>query len=391
MHTGKSGGSFDGFFGRIMRRVLQLRTSQSQPGNESQLAGVKGEIKIGSPAPKIRFREPQIEMAHGAGGKASRRLVEGLFAPLLFGASTEPLADAAHLKINGARMAVTTDSFVVKPLVFPGGSIGELAINGTVNDLAVSGARPEAIVVTFILESGLPTEILQREIQAMADAAQYAGVRIAGGDTKVVEHGKADSMYITTTGIGRLLSGVEISPRSVRPGDKVLLSGPIGDHGITILLPRGDLDIEAELHSDTRSVFPLVQGLVNAAGSGVRWMRDPTRGGVATSLNELARDCGLGVVLFEDNLPVHDAVRGACELLGLDPLHIANEGQFLAIVSSGLAEAALQDLRAMPGGEEAEMIGEVREQPESCVLVTTLYGGSRIVDMLVGDPLPRIC
>src|ERR1700760_3118535 len=202
MHTGKSGGSFDGFFGRIMRRVLQLRTSQGQPGNESQLAGVKGEIKLGIAFPKIRFREPQIEMAHGAGGKASRRLVEGLFAPLLFGVSTEPLADAAHLKINGARMAVTTDSFVVKPLVFPGGSIGELAINGTVNDLAVSGAKPEAIVVTFILEAGLRTEILEAEVRAMADAAQRAGVAVVGGDTKVVEHGKADSMYISTTGVG---------------------------------------------------------------------------------------------------------------------------------------------------------------------------------------------
>src|ERR1700749_4466619 len=182
MHTGKSGVTFDGFFGRIMRRVLQLRTSQSQPGNESQLAGVKGEIKIGTPAPKIRCGEHQIEMAHGAGGKASRRLVEGLFAPLLFGASTEPLADAAHLKINGARMAVTTDSFVVKPLVFPGGSIGELAINGTINDLAVSGARPEAIVVSFILEAGLPTPVLEAEVRAMSKAAEVAGVSVVGGD-----------------------------------------------------------------------------------------------------------------------------------------------------------------------------------------------------------------
>jgi len=350
---------------------------------------VKGEIKLGSAPPKIRFREPQIEMAHGAGGKASRRLVEGLFAPLLFGASTEPLADAAHLKINGTRMAVTTDSFVVKPLVFPGGSIGELAINGTVNDLAVSGAKPEAIVVTFILESGLPTDVLQHEVQAMADAAQYAGVRIAGGDTKVVEHGKADCMYITTTGLGAPLPGVEINPQSLRPGDKVLLSGP--DHGITILLARGDLDMEGDLESDTRSVFPLVEAVIAAAGAGMRWMRDPTRGGVATSLNELARDCGLGVVLFEDNLPVHDAVRGACELLGLDPLHIANEGQFLAIVAPDLADAALSALHSMPGGAEARIIGEVREQPAGSVLVTTRYGGSRIVDMLVGDPLPRIC
>ncbi len=252
---------------------------------------------MATPAPKIRFREPQIEMAHGAGGKASRRLIEGLFAPILFGSSAGPLGDAAHIQINGTQIAITTDSFVVKPLRFPGGSIGELAINGTVNDLAVSGAKAEAVVVTYVLEAGLPTHILEAEVRAMADAAEKAGVTIAGGDTKVVEHGKADRMYITTTGIGRLLPGVEISPQSVQPGDKVLLSGPIGDHGITILLARGDLDLEADLSSDTRSVLPLVQALVCEAGAGVRWMRDPTRGGVATSLNELARDCGHGIVL----------------------------------------------------------------------------------------------
>jgi hydrogenase expression/formation protein HypE len=374
-----------------MRRLLQLRTSEGQSGDEYRLAGVTTEVKLANPAPRIRFREPQIEMAHGAGGKASRRLVEGLFAPYFFSASPGPLTDAAHLSINGARVAVTTDSFVVKPLVFPGGSIGELAVNGTVNDLAVSGAKAESIVVTFILEAGLRTEILQAEIQAMANAANEAGVRIAGGDTKVVEHGKADSMYITTTGLGAPLDGVRIDPRSVRHGDKVLLSGPIGDHGITILLARGELDMEGDLESDTRSVFPLVEATVNAAGPGIRWMRDPTRGGVATSLNELARDCGMGVVLFEDCIPMHDAVRGACELLGLDPLHIANEGQFLAIVAPELADCALEALRGEPGGGEARIIGEIREQPAGAVLVTTRYGGSRIVDMLVGDPLPRIC
>ena len=342
-------------------------------------------------APKIRFREPQIEMAHGAGGKASRRLVEGLFAPLLFGTSQGPLGDAAHIQINGTRIAMTTDSFVVSPLRFPGGSIGELAINGTVNDLAVSGAKAEAIVVTYVLEAGLATEVLEAEVRAMAQAADRAGVIIAGGDTKVVEHGKADRMYITTTGIGRLLPGVAISPLSVRPGDKVLLSGPIGDHGITIVLARGELDLEADLRSDTRCVLPLVQGLVREAGTGIRWMRDPTRGGVATSLNELARDCGHGIVLFEEKIPVRDSVRGACELLGLDPLHIANEGQFLAIISADRAESALNALRAIPGGEESVLIGEVREQPAGMVSVTTLYGGNRLVDMLVGDPLPRIC
>jgi len=340
---------------------------------------------------KIRFHEPQIEMAHGAGGKASRRLIEGLFVPLLCESSTGILGDAAHIQLDGVRVGITTDSFVVKPLSFPGGSIGELAINGTVNDLAVSGVKAEAIVVTYILEAGLPTEILEAEVRAMAKAAKKAGVIIAGGDTKVVEHGKADGMYISTAGIGRTIPGVTIDPASVRPGDKVLLSGPVGDHGITILLARGELDLEADLTSDTRSVLPLVEALVKAAGPGVRWMRDPTRGGMATSLNELARDCRLGVALYEDDVPVRDTVRGACELLGLDPFHIANEGQFLAVVAPELAEAGLQALRATPGGENASLIGEIREQPAGSVLALTRYGASRIVDMLVGDPLPRIC
>jgi len=236
---------------------------------------------------KIRFRDTQIDMAHGAGGKASRRLVEGLIAPLLMNGSQEPLGDATHLNLGNARVAITTDSFVVKPLRFPGGSIGDLAVNGTVNDLAVSGARAEAMVVSFILEAGLPTEILEAEVRALADAAGRAGVRIAGGDTKVVEHGFADKMYVTTTGIGRPIEGISVSPRSVRPGDKILLSGPIGDHGITILLARNELDIEADLRPDTRSVLPLIEAMAAAAAPGIRWMRDPTRGGAATSLNEL--------------------------------------------------------------------------------------------------------
>jgi hydrogenase expression/formation protein HypE len=310
---------------------------------------------------------------------------------LLYGSSTEPLADAAHIDLNGTRLAITTDAFVVKPLRFPGGSIGELAVNGTVNDLAVSGAKAEILVVTFVLEAGLPVEILRAEIDAMGAAACEAGVRIAGGDTKVVEHGKADGMYISTTGVGAPIRGININPASVRPNDKVLVSGPIGDHGITILLARGDLDLEADLYSDTRSVLPLVESLARSIGPSIRWMRDPTRGGVATSLNELARDCGLGVVLQEHAIPVRDAVRGACELLGLDPLHIANEGQFLAVVADAAADSALEALRQTPGGEESRIIGEILEQPAGAVLITTQYGGTRIIDMLVGDPLPRIC
>jgi len=376
-----------------MRSVLQLRTPENGGGKSRESDGLAVTTRLAAVAEEapIRFRDPQIEMAHGAGGKASRKLVEGLFAPLLFGAATDPLGDATHLEVNGARIAITADSFVVKPIRFPGGSIGELAVNGTVNDLAVSGARAEALVCTYILEAGLPTDVLAAEVRAMARAARQCGVRIAGGDTKVVEHGKADGLYITTTGVGRPLAGVKVDPKTVRPGDKVLLSGPIGDHGVTILLARGELDLEADLRSDTRSVLPLVEALATEAAPGIRWMRDPTRGGAATSLNELARDCGLGVVLFEEKIPIHDAVRGACELLGLDPLHIANEGQFLAVVAPEYADAALNALQLAPGGHEAAMIGEVREQPAGSVLETTRYGGTRIVDMLVGDPLPRIC
>lgn len=341
-------------------------------------------------APVARFTDPQIEMSHGAGGKASRRLVEGLIAPLLL-TSRDGLGDAAHVVLGGTRLGITTDSFVVRPLTFPGGSIGELAVNGTVNDLAVSGVRAEFLVTTFVLEAGLPRDVLEAEVRAMANAARQAGVVIVGGDTKVVEHGHADGMYITTAGIGRRIGGVTIDVRSVRPGDGILLSGPVGDHGITILLARGDLDLEADLRSDTRSVLPLVERLVEAAGPGVRWMRDPTRGGVATALNELARDAGCGVVIHEDEVPVLDGVRGACELLGLDPLHIANEGQFLTIVAPEYVASALEAVRAVPGGSRAAVIGEIRAQPAGTVLAMTNYGASRVVDMLVGDPLPRIC
>jgi hydrogenase expression/formation protein HypE len=377
-----------------MRSLLQLRVPQvagEQDRFGSQPRGLSAGVLEENAAPVVRFRDPQIEMAHGAGGKASRRLVEGLFAPLLFPGSEEPLTDAAKIQVNGTSIAFTTDSFVVKPLRFPGGSIGELAVNGTMNDLAVSGARGVAMVVTFVLEEGLSTAVLEAEVRAMSEALKRAGVTMTGGDTKVVERGKADGMYITTAGIGVPLQTVTVDVRSVRPGDRVLLSGPIGDHGITILLARGELDLEADLCSDTRSVLPLVEALAAEAGAGIRWMRDPTRGGVATALNELARDCGLGIELLEEQIPVHDAVRGACELLGLDPLHIANEGQFLAIVAPECADRLLSALRRTPGGEEAQIIGQVREEPANAVLVNTRYGGSRIVDMLVGDPLPRIC
>jgi hydrogenase expression/formation protein HypE len=390
MHSGTPDWRADGFYRGFMRSVSQLRASQAvSNGSQHRVCGLNG--KPGGELSSIHFRDPQIEMAHGAGGKASRRLVESLFAPLLYADANAPLGDSGFVNIHGTSIAITTDSFVVKPLRFPGGSIGELAVNGTMNDLAVSGARCKAMVVTFVLEEGLPTSTLQDEIRAMAAALHRAGVPIVSGDTKVVERGKADGMYLTTTGIGEPMAHLALDARYVRPGDKILLSGPIGDHGITILLARNDLELEADLCSDTRCVLPMVEAIAEYAGPGVRWMRDPTRGGVATSLNELARDCRLGIVLREESIPIRDEVRGACELLGLDPLHIANEGQFLAVVAPEYADLALNALHSTEGGEEAVIIGEAREEPACALLVNTRYGGSRIVDMLVGDPLPRIC
>jgi hydrogenase expression/formation protein HypE len=339
----------------------------------------------------VRFKDPQIEMAHGAGGKATRRLVEGLIAPLLHNPVLSRLEDAAVLPLGDERLAMTADGFVVNPLRFPGGSIGTLAVHGTVNDLSVAGATPMALLATLVLEAGLPTGVLHAELEAMAHAAEAAGVAIVGGDTKVVEHGKADGLYITTAGFGLVDPRTRLDVHSVRPGDLVLLSGPIGDHGITILLARGDLDLEADLTSDSRSVFPLTRALIDRVAPGLRWMRDPTRGGVASALNELARDSRLGVTLFEEQIPLRPEVRGACEILGLDPLHIANEGQFLAVVAPEFADDALDALHQTPGGEAATVIGEVRSTPARTVLSVTSYGGSRVVDMLVGDPLPRIC
>jgi hydrogenase expression/formation protein HypE len=337
------------------------------------------------------FPDPRIEMAHGAGGKASRRLIEGLFAPLFGHETPLPLNDAAVLEIDGFRLALTVDSFVVRPLRFPGGSIGELAVNGTVNDLAVSAARALALVVTFVIEAGTASEVVEAEARAMAAAAARAGVRVVGGDTKVVEHGKADGLYVTTAGVGRVDPRVRLDAGSVKPGDRILLSGPVGDHGITVLLARGAIELDANVCSDTRAVSPIVEALVDAAAPGLRWMRDPTRGGVATSLNELARDGRIGISIREDAVPVREQVRGACELLGLDPLHIANEGQFLAVIAPDLADAALEAVRRVPGGEMAVLIGEIRDGPAGLVVAVAPYGTTRVVDMLVGDPLPRIC
>ncbi len=338
-----------------------------------------------------KFTAPRIDMSHGAGGKATHKLIEGLLLPALENPALAPLADAALIPFGDAHIALSTDSYVVRPLRFPGGSIGELAVNGTVNDLAVSGATPLGLSAALIIEEGLETEILTREVEAMARAAERAGVYIATGDTKVVERGKGDGLYVITTGVGVADPELNLSSSSVRPGDKILCSGTLGDHGAAILIARGDLELEAEVLSDTRSLTPLTQALKESAGHGLRFMRDPTRGGVGTVLNELARDSGYGVALWEEKLPIRDVVHGACEILGIDPLYVANEGKLLAVVAPETSDAALEALRNTDGGEDAQIIGEVREEPARMVVMHTGFGGTRMIDMLVGDPLPRIC
>jgi hydrogenase expression/formation protein HypE len=338
-----------------------------------------------------KFKDAQITMAHGAGGKATQTLIEGLFVPAFGSGTLEAMGDAGVVTIAGAGLALTTDSFVVKPIRFPGGSIGELAVNGTVNDLAVSGARPVAISLSLVLEEGLAAEALGAEVEAIAGAARAAGVEIVAGDTKVVERGHCDSMYVCTTGLGQLDSRAALSPAALRPGDRVLVSGPVGAHGTAIMLARGELGLEAEIESDTCSLWPAVDALLDAAGPSLRCMRDATRGGAASVLNELARASSVAMVVREADVPVEPAVAGAAELLGIDPMYVANEGKLVAFVAPAAADAALDALRSVPGCERATEIGEVKTEPPGMVLVETAFGGRRVMDQLVGDPLPRIC
>ena len=342
-------------------------------------------------AKRPRFKDERVTMAHGAGGKATQTLIEGLLAPAFASETLDELADAGSLSVDGVDLALTTDTFVVKPLRFPGGSIGELAVNGTVNDLAAAGARPLAISLALILEEGLDAAILRAEVQAIAAAATGAGVEVIAGDTKVVERGHADGMYITTSGIGRRDDRATLSTAALRPGDRVLVSGTIGEHGTAIMLARGEFDLDAEIESDTRPLWPAVDGLLEAAGPQLRCLRDATRGGVASVLNELARASRVAMIVNEGNVPVQPAVAGACELLGIDPMYVANEGKLVAFVAPEAADEALEALRAVPGCERATDIGEVKTDPPGMVLVQTAFGGKRVMDQLVGDPLPRIC
>jgi hydrogenase expression/formation protein HypE len=335
-----------------------------------------------------KFRDERVNMAHGAGGKATQSMIEGLFAPAFGGEARE---DAAAVEVDGVELAVTTDSFVVKPIRFPGGSIGDLAVNGTVNDLAVSGARPLALSLSLILEEGLGADELKAEVAAIASAAEAAGVRVVTGDTKVVERGHADEMYVCTTGVGRRDPRARLSAEGITPGDRILLSGTIGEHGTAIMLARGEFELAAAIESDTRSLWPVADALLEEAGAGLRCMRDATRGGVASVLNELARASKVAMLVSESKVPIDPAVAGASEILGIDPMYVANEGKLVAFVTEEAADAALTALRSVPGCEQAAEIGEVRSEPPGMVLVETSFGGKRVMDQLVGDPLPRIC
>src|SRR6266566_1099022 len=342
---------------------------------------------------KFYLRDEKITLSHGSGGKATHNLIEGVFAPAFSNPLLDAMDDAATFSINGTaqRLAFTTDTYVVSPLFFPGGDIGKLAIHGTINDLAVAGAEPLYLSAGFILEEGFPIADLRRIVASMAAAANEAGVSIVTGDTKVVQRGKADGLFINTAGVGVLRADWQIGQTQLQPGDKVLLSGPVGNHGIAIMLAREALDIETEVESDTAPLHTMVADILAAAGEGVHCLKDPTRGGVATSLNEMAIGSEVSIALDEHTIPVHPEVRGACEILGLDPLTIANEGKMLAIVSSETAEAALAAMRSHPLGHEAAIIGSVQTEPAGMVFLRTDIGGMRVLDMLVGDPLPRIC
>ena len=332
----------------------------------------------------------RILLGHGSGGKLSAELVRDVFLPALGNPTLARLNDQAIVQVNGSRLAITTDSFVVKPLFFPGGDIGSLAVHGTINDLAMGGAQPLFLSVAFILEEGLPLETLQRVVASLQRAAADANVQIVTGDTKVVEKGKGDGLFINTTGIGLVPDGLELSADCARPGDKVILSGFIGDHGIAILAQREGLEFETTIESDSAAVHTLVASMLKKSAA-IRCMRDPTRGGLSSTLNEIAEQSRVGIEIEEERIPVREDVRGACEMLGLDPLYVANEGKLVAIVAPDAADELVQTMRAHPLGKEARIIGTVTEKNAGLVTMRTTLGTTRIVDMLAGDQLPRIC
>lgn len=342
------------------------------------------------------FDHPQIVLGHGSGGKLSAELIEKVFVRRFLNPTLERMNDSALLEIGGARLAFTTDAFVVTPIFFPGGDLGSLAVNGTVNDLAMAGAKPLYLSAAFILEEGLLTSDLTRVVDSMQAAASHAGVQLVTGDTKVVNRGKGDQVFITTTGIGQVAADVQIGADRARPGDQILLSGTIGDHGIAVLSQRENLEFEGSLSSDCAALNSLVDAMIDearAAGcpTAIRCLRDPTRGGVASTLNEIAGRSGVAMMVRESDIPVREAVRGACELLGLDPLYVANEGKLVAVVSPELAPKIVERMRSHPLGRDSRIVGQVMESPQGMVLMKTGIGGTRVVDTLFGEQLPRIC
>ena len=332
-----------------------------------------------------------IQLAHGSGGKMMNDLIGKLFLWAFENPVLDRQDDQGIVEIHGARVAVSTDSFVVDPLFFPGGDIGELAVNGTVNDVCMCGATPLFLTAGFILEEGVPLETLKKVVESMRAAALKAGVTIIAGDTKVVNKGKGDKVFINTTGIGLVEHGYSISSRNIKPGDVLLISGTIGDHGVTILSQREGLAFQAPVESDTAALNGLVRQVVDAGGEGVHAMRDPTRGGLAATLNEFAAASRVGIKIHEDRIPIDPAVSGACELLGLDPLYVANEGKALVVAAESVAERVLEAMKSHPLGSNAAIIGRVVREDPGLVSMRTRLGTWRIVDMLVGEQLPRIC
>jgi hydrogenase expression/formation protein HypE len=332
----------------------------------------------------------EIGMGHGSGGKLTARLVEQLILPAFRNPLLAPLDDQATVTVGAARVAFTTDSYVVTPLFFPGGDIGELAVNGTVNDLAMGGARPLFLSLAFILEEGLPLAELERVVDSVRRAAAAADVLVVTGDTKVVNRGKGDKLFVNTAGIGLPREGVDLSSRHVRAGDAILLSGTVGDHGVAILSQREGLSFGGEVESDTAPLHGLVAVMLDAC-AGIHAMRDPTRGGLAATLVEIATRGGLGIEVDERAVPVHEAVRGACEMLGLDPLHVANEGKLVAFVPEAHAQEVLEAMRRHPLGRDAARVGRVNADHPGRVVLRTPIGGRRILDLPFGEALPRIC
>jgi len=331
-----------------------------------------------------------VLLGHGSGGKLSAELVRDVFLPAFKNPALSRLDDQAVVNLNGSRIAITTDSFVVKPLFFPGGDIGSLAVHGTINDLAMGGASPLFLSAAFIIEEGFSMEILRQVVNSLQRAAVAASVQVVTGDTKVVEKGSCDGLFINTTGIGVVPEGIDLSASQARPGDKVLLSGSVGDHGIAILAHREGLEFESRIESDSAALHTLVADMLQVTHA-IRCMRDPTRGGLSSALNEIAAQSQVGIQLEEDAIPVREEVKGACELLGLDPLYVANEGKLIAILAPDVADTVLAAMRRHALGRQAQIIGTVHEKDPGLVTIRTSLGTTRIVDMLPGDQLPRIC